>query len=101
MASQLELQLFLEKLLGTKEVYFQEPSNALMKYPAVVYHLDELAVQHANNNPYTQNRRYEVTVMDRNPNGSFFELIAALPMCTFSRRFTADKLNHSVFNLYF
>ena len=42
MASRLDLQTFLEELLESKNVYFQPPESVKMKYPAIVYALDDI-----------------------------------------------------------
>jgi len=46
-------------------------------------------------------KRYQVTVIDADPDSIIPEKIEALPMCTFDRQFTADNLYHDVFSLYF
>jgi len=56
---------------------------------------------HANNLPYKNCKRYQVTVVSKNPDDDLFDKIAALPMCDFNRFYTADSLNHEVYNLYF
>ena len=49
MASRLDLQTFLEELLKSKNVYFQPPESVKMKYPAIVYALDDIENVHADN----------------------------------------------------
>jgi hypothetical protein len=46
-------------------------------------------------------KRYQVTVVDRNPDSDLPDQVQNLPLCQFSRFFTADNLNHFVFNLFF
>jgi hypothetical protein len=101
MAQRLQLQAILESALGGSQVYFQPPANIQMQYPCIVYKRDLAITQFASNNPYRYTKRYMVTVIDRNPDSSIPDKVAALPMCTFNRFFTADNLNHDVFNLYF
>lgn len=72
-----------------------------MKYPAIVYNLDRMDAQHADNLPYTITKRYQVTIMDRDPDSFLPTQVANLPMCFFNRFFVADGLNHFVFSLYF
>lgn len=88
-------------LLGSRNVYFQEPEASQMQYPAIVYKWDNVDTKYADNKPYQRMRRYTVTVIDRNPDSGIPKLVANLPLCSFSRRFTADKLNHTVYNLYY
>ena len=101
MGSRPELQDLLEQVLGSENVYFQPPGSLQMKYPAIVYNRDEIAVEFAGNNPYLLTKRYQVTVIDRDPDSDIPDRIAALPMCLFGRHFVANNLNHDVFSLYF
>jgi hypothetical protein len=84
-----------------EQVYFQPPTNVIMSYPCIVYHRDSANTEFADNYPYSYTKRYQVTVIDRNPNSEIPDKIAALPMSSFSRFFTADNLNHDVFNVFF
>lgn len=101
MGKRLELQTLLETLLGSRNVYFQPPASVSMKYPCIVYQRDYQDNKFANNLPYSQTKRYAVTVIDRNPDSEFPDKVAALPLSSFTRHFTADNLNHDVYNLYF
>lgn len=101
MGARLDLQALLESLLGSRNVYFQPPPTLQMAYPAIVYSRDLDNVMHANDTPYRRTIRYQVTVIDPNPDSVVPAKIADLPMCSFRRFFTADKLNHDVFNLFF
>lgn len=101
MAPRPELQSLLEELLGTRNVYFQPPANIQMSYPAIVYQRDNAKTEFAGNKPYTINKRYMVTVIDRNPDSLIPDKIAALPLCDHNRNYVANNLHHDVFNLYF
>ena len=101
MGQRLQLQTLLEELLGSRNVYFQPPANVQMEYPAIVYSRDDIDTVFAGNLPYRSVKRYQVTVIDRDPDSEIPMRVAALPMCVFSRHFKADNLNHDVYNLYF
>lgn len=101
MAQRLQLQSLLEEILGSSNVYFQPPSNIQMQYPCIIYKWDAADTIFADNSPYRFARRYQVTVIDRNPDSEIPDKIAALSLCKFDRFFTADNLNHDVFNLFF
>lgn len=101
MGQRSDLQTLLEGLLGSDQVYFQPPSNVQMKYPCIVYKRNDHDSRFANNSLYRGNIRYQVTVIDRDPDGGIPKLIQELPMCSYNRFFVADNLNHDVFNLYF
>lgn len=96
-----QLQILLEEILGSEHVYFQPPANVQMNYPAIVYNRDAADTKFAGNAPYSYTKRYQVTVIDRNPESEIPDKVAKLPLCTFNRFFTANGLNHDVFSLYF
>lgn len=99
--SRLEVQAALESLLGSDHVYFQPPPNVYMSYPAIVYNRDYMEVEYADNLPYSQCLRYQVTVIDPDPDSLIFKKVADLPQAAFVRHFTADYLNHDIFDVYF
>lgn len=101
MAPRLELQALLESLNPQGKVYFQPPASITMVYPAIVYQRDYRTVQHADNNPYLNVKRYQVTVIDRDPDSEIPERLSELPLCTFVRYFASDNLNHDIYDLYF
>ena len=87
--------------LGTSNVYFQAPENLKMKYPCILYQLDNVYEEYANNEIYLDKDRYMVTVIDPDPDGELRKKVKKLPLCRFSRHFRADNLNHYVYNLYY
>jgi hypothetical protein len=101
MAPRLELQDILVKLLGSDNVYFQPPSSIEMSYPCIVYRRDFREAHFADNLPYVNKKRYQVTIIDEDPDSVISDKVAELPMCSFDRFFTADNLNHDIYNLFF
>lgn len=101
MASRLNLQLLLENLLGSRNVYFQPPESVKMKYPAIVYALEDIDNSYADNGVYSSHRKYSVTVIDEDPDSPFIDMVAVLPTCRFNRHYTSNNLNHWVYSLYF
>lgn len=101
MAPRLELQALLIDILGSDQVYFQPPPTVNMRYPAIVYKRDDQNSLHANNKPYKHKKRYLVTVIDEDPDSPIPDQVRELPMCSYDRFFTADNLNHDVFQLFF
>jgi hypothetical protein len=97
----LEMQSLFEEILGSPNVYFQPPPNVSMSYPCIVYRRDKAETEFAGNNPYRYTKRYQVMVIDRDPDSVVHDKIAALPMCLFDRFYVADNLNHDVFNIFF
>lgn len=99
----LKLQTLLEETSGLEEpdVHFQPSTGTEMAYPAVVYVLDREATQFADNLPYRSASGYTVTVIHPDPDNAIKDKVAALPYCTFNRRYAEDGLNHDVYILYF
>lgn len=96
------LQELLEGLVGPgNEVHFQPPNGKLMTYPCIVFKRDSAETQFADNNPYLRAQRYQVTVIDRDPDSPIPGRVANLPLCRFDRHYTAGDLNHDVYNLFF
>lgn len=46
-------------------------------------------------------KRYQVTVVDKNPDSVIHEKVLKLPLCKFDRHYNKDNLNHDVYTLYF
>jgi len=101
MGQRLELQALLSAIPGVKKAYFQEPPANMMEYPCIIYSLDDVDTSFANNLPYRSIKKYQVTVIDGDPDSVIPDIVAALPTCTFSRAFKASNLNHQVYSLYF
>lgn len=100
MRSRLDLQSMLEKLLGTRNVYFQPPESLILKYPCIVYKLSKSDHVYADNKIYIHGTKYSVTVIDKNPDSEIVKKICDLPCCSFDRFYTSDNLNHTTFTLY-
>jgi hypothetical protein len=93
-----QLQSLLEGI--TSDVYFQPPAPLQMQYPCIRYERNGSSVQRAANLPYRLAKRYQITVIDRNPDSTIPDQVEELPMSEFDRWFAADNLNHWVFNLF-
>jgi hypothetical protein len=99
MGQRLQLHQLLETF--TDNVYFQPPNNMQLQYPCIIYKRDFADTKFADDKPYNHTKRYMITVIDRNPDGNIAEKVAAMPMSLFNRFYTADNLNHDVYNVYF
>lgn len=101
MGQRLDLQDILVEILGSDQVYFQPPPGVSMEYPCIVYSRDYEETLFADDKPYSRKKRYQVTVIDRNPDSIIPDAVAELPLCSFDRFYTAENLNHDVFKLFF
>lgn len=101
MSKRTELQSLLESILGSRNVYFQPPESVKMNYPAIVYELDAIKTSSADSRVYLSNRRYLLTLIDKNPDTELIDELLKLQFCSFDRHFKSENLNHYVFSLYF
>lgn len=99
MGQRLDLQTILQEI--TEYVYYQPPTNIKLVFPCIRYVRDGSNGQSADNMKYRNTKRYQITVIDRNPDSELPDRVEELPLCSFDRFFTADNLNHWVFTLFF
>ena len=91
----------LKTILGSNNVYFQPPSSYIMKFPCIKYELGDITTFYADGAPYSIHKSYQLTVIDKDPDSTIPDKIIKLPMCKFDRHYTADNLNHFVFNIFY
>ena len=101
MASRLELQTILETLLGSRNVYYQPPESLKMGYPAIRYSKSDINSKHANNTKYTNTTRYQIIIIDKDPDNEVIQKVLQLPLSSYERHYVSENLNHDVINLYF
>ena len=96
----LKLHYMLTAIPGPEKVYFQPPATVSLAYPCLIYKRVRNVSRYADNQRYYGRKMYQVTVIDRNPDSYIPSEIEKLPFCEFTSHFTADGLNHDVFNIY-
>ena len=96
-----ELQVLLEKILGSEEVYYQPPASVRMSYPAIRYDLNNISSMHANNSTYQTDACYSITLISFDPDDSRIGVLLDLPKCRYERRYISDNLYHNIFTIYF
>ena len=101
MGTRLDLQTLLAGLQSGVSVYFQPPPNVDMVYPAIVYNRNLQSVSFADNNPYHRRVRYQITVIDGDPDSLIPDKVAELPLATYVRHYTTENLNHDIYYIYF
>jgi len=99
MAQRVQLQQLLETFVAN--VYFQPPINVQLKYPCIIYKRDFADTKFADGKPYNHKLRYMITVIDQDPDSDIPAKVAEMPLSLFNRFYTADNLNHDVYNVYF
>lgn len=82
-------------------VYFQPPGNHRLKYPCIVYELDDLDLHHADNSVYRLEKVYSIQYITRDPDDQVITMMAMLPYCSMSNSFDSENLYHYQYVLYY
>lgn len=101
MGLRVDLQATLERLLGSRNVYYQPPETIKMEYPAIVYSKSNLKSRYANDALYSLDTSYELIVIDRKPDNPVIKELLKLPYCSFNRNYKSDNLEHDVLTIYY
>jgi hypothetical protein len=101
MGSRLEFHAILEGVLGSESVYFQPPPTVQMSYPCIVYQLSRIESRRANDELYSAQTAYDVTLIHEDPDTNLIREILTLPFSSFERHHAPDGLNHYVYRIYF
>lgn len=102
MGSRLKLHEELCEILGSRYVYFQPPASVTMTYPCIRYSKGAPNINRANNTIYKNVNRYEITVIDADPDSEIADkILTHFQMCSIDRRYIADNLNHTTLTLYY
>ena len=101
MSNRTTLQATLERILGSRNVYYQPPESVKINYPAIVYYRNDVDSKFANDKKYLNTNRYEIIVIDRKPDNESIDKILDLPLSSYDRHYTSDNLHHDVITLYY
>ena len=102
MGSRLELHEGFRTILGTDFVYFNPPESVRMTYPCIRYSLGAPNQHRANGRIYKNTNRYEVAVIDYDPESEIPDKIQDMfPYASIDRRYRADNLNHTILTIYY
>lgn len=97
MKTRLDLHRKLCDILRSSNCYYNPPSNIKIKYPCIIYSLDDIVNIYANGNIHIQKRQYMVTVIDEKPDSNIVDKVSNLVNSRYSRHYVADGLFHDVF----
>lgn len=101
MASRIELHEKLADILGSREVYFQQPETRKMHYPAIVYDRSSIDQTFADDLTYLGRKQYTVTLIYYDPDSELPDkLLSGFSLIRHVRNYSADNLHHDVFELY-
>lgn len=96
------LSQILNGIEGVRKAYFQPPASVQMVYPCIRYSKASPATKHADNMRYFGLNRYNLIVIDKDPDSEIPQrILDAFDYCSIDRVYTADNLNHTSMTLYF
>ena len=95
-----DLLHLLRKAVDHDRIYFQPPENLKLGYPAIVFHLTKIKVDHADDVPYKGAREYMITLFSKDPEPDALEEILKIPYTTLDSTYISDGMNHFVFTSY-
>ena len=97
-----ELQATLEKILGSRNVYYQPTSTVSMDYPAIKYTREHISTKSATNSQdYLNDNKYQLTVISRKPDNPVIDKLLTLPYCSYDRHYIAENLHHDILTIYY
>ena len=82
-------------------VYFQPPEGFKLQYPCIVFHKKTVENIHANGKVYGQKFLFEVTVMDKDPDGDLAQTISKWSKTKQIGHNRYDNIYHDIFNIYY
>lgn len=97
-----KLSQILNGIEGVKKAYFQPPASVQMVYPCIRYSKSPPATKHADNVRYFGRDRYNLIVIDKDPDSEIPQrILDTFEYCSIDRFYTANNLNHTSITLYF
>lgn len=100
--NRIELHEALLAASGLEHIYFQPPESLQLRYPCIIYNINNVRSRYADNGIYSLKTEYSVTVVDADPdNTTALKLMEKFHLCRFDRRYTANNLYHDALTLYF
>lgn len=94
-----ELSDYLHSLVD--HVYFQPPESYKIEYPCIIYKLSNFEDVFADNLRYRTLKRYELTVISKDPEFDAVDKLREQQYCSFDRFYVVENLNHFVFTLFY
>lgn len=111
MRTRLDFDRYLKDIIGKgANVYFQPPSNVSgagqkviknIKYPAIIYSVDDYNIRSADNKNYSIDKEYSVEVVTKDPDSMLIDTIVEIPTARFNRSYISDGMYYSVFVIIF
>lgn len=97
----LKLHEVFVNILGSENCYYCPPNGMQMEYPCIIYKPSLLGTNFADNIRYIKRNRYDITIVDRDPDSELPNKLLDLPTAYFETYFTSANLNYWQLTLYF
>lgn len=94
LSTRIELQRYLERVLGSKNVYFEPPETLKMRYPCIVYNLSRMNPTNADNLSYRVSQEYDIQYITREPEVDIPMRLAYTKRFRAGQHFVADGMHH-------
>lgn len=82
-------------------VYYNPPETVKMKYPCIIYSLDDDSVRYASDSRYSSMNRYKVTLIGAPVDSSYRDILLSMQYCTFDREYIVNNLYHDIFTIFY
>lgn len=94
LAKRIDLQRYLESLVGKGRVYFEPPETLKIQYPCIVYNLSRFDPVSADNLSYTVHQDYDVQYITREPEPDIPLKLAYSKRFRAGQHFVSDGMHH-------
>ena len=99
--SRVELHTLLKNTLGSTNIYFDPPESFKLKFPCIVYSLDNNYLIKADNKNYIGMKRYTMIYITQNADDSMTDVLEDLDYCSLNRTYSSDNFYHYAYTIYF
>lgn len=95
-----ELHELLSAIPGVKAAYYIQPPSRDMKFPCIVYNVERIYSDLANNKTYDRKIKYTLTYISSNDDDTVYDILD-LPYTSFENKFVNDNLFHTKIGMYY
>lgn len=90
-----------ELLKICKNVYFQPPSNNVIKYPCIIYSLKQMHSLKAADSNHVVMAGYDVVALDKNPDSDIIKKLMNFKYTNFNKQFVSNGVYNTNFTIYY
>lgn len=95
------LSKILRQILGSDNTYFQPPNGVSIKYPCIIYKLEDDDEVRADDKVYLHRPRWTLNVIDYDPDSKLYRILMdEFDHCSLDRMAVNNNLNHWYMTLY-